>query len=417
MNVQKFLQILPTIFASSQNHSFLKLKQQLHNDISLNILELLNGAVSCLESEEVYCQVGCLPEASLIAALLNHQEVMAYAIDNFNDEDNLTKLEDYLINFNLENQVIFCQQGIEEFFQDLPAINPQEKIGIYYYNGRPNYREVLTAMMLVRPFLSEESSLIISNTNNEQVQQAISDFIRWQNPSLVQQLFNSQLNQNLDLDFGEGINILVWQSDNQKLLEKKITAQGLVKLNNLLENKKQKILLHVGCGPWHPEALPDIFDNQDWQEIRLDIDYRVQPDLVSSITDLSILEDNLFEGVYSSHNLEHIYDFEVPLALAEFKRVLKPGGLLMLKVPDLQIAAEWVARGDLEDSPLYNSPAGDVPAIWMFYGLGTTQPGKPYMAHKTGFTEKSIQNKMIKAGFRDIKIVRRAFTIIVYGTK
>lgn len=52
--------------------------------------------------------------------------------------------------------------------------------------------------------------------------------------------------------------------------------------------------------------------------MRLDIDYQVKPDLVSSITNLSILDDNSVDAVYSSHNLEHIYNFEVPIALAEF---------------------------------------------------------------------------------------------------
>jgi predicted SAM-dependent methyltransferase len=31
------------------------------------------------------------------------------------------------------------------------------------------------------------------------------------------------------------------------------------------------------------------------------------------------------DAIFSSHNIEHLYPHEVPVALAEFIRVLKPG--------------------------------------------------------------------------------------------
>lgn len=79
----------------------------------------------------------------------------------------------------------------------------------------------------------------------------------------------------------------------------------------------------MGCGPSNPNALPQDFRGDDWVEIRLDINPNVQPDIIGTITDLSGVPNNSVDAVYSSHNLEHIYNFEVPIALAEFKRVLK----------------------------------------------------------------------------------------------
>jgi predicted SAM-dependent methyltransferase len=184
-----------------------------------------------------------------------------------------------------------------------------------------------------------------------------------------------------------------------------------------LANEPQKILLHVGCGAWRADTLPEIFQTEEWAEVRLDIDVNVKPDIIGSITDLTAVPDNSIDAVYSSHNLEHIYNYEVPLALAEFRRVLKSGGFVMVVVPDMQTAAELVVKGDMEDVPLYHSPAGDVPALWMFYGMGTTKPGMPYMAHKTGFTLKSLQPKMLEAGFTSIDIFRTSFNIVAYGYK
>jgi hypothetical protein len=78
----------------------------------------------------------------------------------------------------------------------------------------------------------------------------------------------------------------------------------------------------------------------------------------------------------------------------------------------MQTAAEYVAKGDMEDTPLYISPAGPVPAIMMFYGMGTLVPGIPYMAHKTGFTAKSLEAKFREAGFAQLEIKREQFAIV-----
>ena len=72
--------------------------------------------------------------------------------------------------------------------------------------------------------------------------------------------------------------------------------------------------LHVGCGQNDKSKTTDIFASDEWEETRLDIDESVKPDLVSSITDMSIIKDGSFNAVYSAHNIEHLYAHEVPIA-------------------------------------------------------------------------------------------------------
>ena len=50
----------------------------------------------------------------------------------------------------------------------------------------------------------------------------------------------------------------------------------------------------------------------------------------------------------SPHNIEHLYPHEVSLALAEFRRVLKPEGLFD-PCPDLQSVCNLVAEDKLTD--------------------------------------------------------------------
>ena len=59
---------------------------------------------------------------------------------------------------------------------------------------------------------------------------------------------------------------------------------------------------------------------------------------------LSIIEDGTYDFVYSSHCLEHMKD--IPLALKHWARVLKPGGVLYITVPDwtLYEHEHWPSR-------------------------------------------------------------------------
>jgi len=83
-----------------------------------------------------------------------------------------------------------------------------------------------------------------------------------------------------------------------------------------------KTFLHVGCGPIKKNLVKG-FSNDVWSEIRLDIDEKVRPDIIGSILDMHSVESGSVDAVYSSHNIEHVFPHEVPIALKEFHRVLK----------------------------------------------------------------------------------------------
>ncbi|HEX5210222.1 MAG TPA: methyltransferase domain-containing protein [Pseudolabrys sp.] len=142
------------------------------------------------------------------------------------------------------------------------------------------------------------------------------------------------------------------------------------------------------------------FNSEDWQELRFDIDRSVNPDIVGTLTDMSAVETSSVDAIFSSHNIEHIYAHEVPTALSEFYRVLKPEGFAVIASPDLQAACEAVAQNRLLE-PLYTSSAGPISAIDMLYGhRASLAAGNHFMAHKCGFTFSVLSDACIRAGFK-----------------
>jgi len=149
-------------------------------------------------------------------------------------------------------------------------------------------------------------------------------------------------------------------------------------------------VLHAGCGNEH---LPPEYGFGKCDEVRLDIDPTMNPDIVASIVDLGDVGE--FDAVYCSHALEHLYPHQVPQALAEFRRVLKPGGYALIFVPDLEDVRPT-------EDVLYESNAGPVSGLDLIYGHHKFTVDRPYMAHHCGFTSLTLGRALTEAGFNEV---------------
>jgi hypothetical protein len=162
-----------------------------------------------------------------------------------------------------------------------------------------------------------------------------------------------------------------------------------------------KKLLHVGCGPKTQKNLKG-FNSDNWIEHRLDIDNQHNPDILGSIIDLNAVQNMSMDAVYSAHNIEHIFAHEVKIALKEFNRVLKENGYLVITCPDLQVLGEAIANDKLNE-PIGNSKSGPISPIDIIYGhRGFIAQGHTFMAHKTGFTYKTLSEVIFESGFKMI---------------
>lgn len=163
-------------------------------------------------------------------------------------------------------------------------------------------------------------------------------------------------------------------------------------------------LLHVGCGRASPQKLHRAFRAADWREVRLDADAEVGPDLLCSITDMrEAAQDASFDAVWASHVIEHLHTHDAPLALREFRRVLKPDGYALIRTPDLAaVAAAILTHG--ADHVAYVAPAGPITPLDMLFGHGRSiRKGSRHMAHHTAFTAERLGRLLVAAGFAEAR--------------
>jgi SAM-dependent methyltransferase len=164
----------------------------------------------------------------------------------------------------------------------------------------------------------------------------------------------------------------------------------------------QKRFLHVGCGPARKGPRTPGFTGNEWQEIRLDIDPMVAPDIIASITDLSGIEPATVDAVFSSHNIEHLYPHEAPIALMEFHRVLNDEGYLVITCPDIAAVASYITANGL-DAVAYMSGMGPITPLDILYGHNASiRDGNVYMAHRTAFTRETLQKALSSGGYGSV---------------
>jgi glycosyltransferase involved in cell wall biosynthesis/predicted SAM-dependent methyltransferase len=135
----------------------------------------------------------------------------------------------------------------------------------------------------------------------------------------------------------------------------------------------EKVLLNLGCGRDIREGFINIdLFGSDQRVVGMDIRKLDLP-------------DNSADLILASDILEHFSHREVDSILKEWARVLKPGGELIIRCPNLKLQARAYLSGKWD---------ADV-ASYMIFG-GQTNPGD---YHCIGFDEQSIRKHLVQAGF------------------
>jgi predicted SAM-dependent methyltransferase len=169
-------------------------------------------------------------------------------------------------------------------------------------------------------------------------------------------------------------------------------------------------ILNIGGGPKNV-SMPQFYKGHDL--VFLDIDPTWEPDIEADIRDLGTLPAGEYDGVYGSHILEHVAPHELAIVLAGALHVLKDGGFVDFRVPDVGAVVQAMAQngGDLYthlySTPLYKFTARDV--LWGYAAF--VRDYGDCQCHRNGFTETTMRQALHEAGFRSVYAAAQHFEV------
>lgn len=163
----------------------------------------------------------------------------------------------------------------------------------------------------------------------------------------------------------------------QKLKSRTLALKRLFVRPLIPKNPNGKILIHLGCGNINsPEFI--------------NVDTKPAPHIhyIMDATDLSFFQDNYADLVYACHILEHVPEKNILKVLYEWKRILKPGGVLRISVPDLDKLIEIYERCSRDISSIRSPLMG-------------TYDG--YKTHCAIFNHKYLSQILSNLGFKEVR--------------
>ena len=156
------------------------------------------------------------------------------------------------------------------------------------------------------------------------------------------------------------------------------------------ENKPEECL-NLGCGA----RILEGFTNID--------KYYIHPDVKNYDMYQLPYTDNKVSLVFSAQSLEHLPIRYAKMALRDWYRVLKPNGMLVLMVPDLNTIMTKLLDEEYLDDNHYN---------WYMYTLfgyqinssirdaGLNHPVDPGQFHTCGFSRFKLTNELTSIGYK-----------------
>ncbi len=154
----------------------------------------------------------------------------------------------------------------------------------------------------------------------------------------------------------------------------------------------REVRINIGCGVNKFEE----YINVDVQESENAKGELIVPDLSADARRIP-LPDGCAHEVMAIHIFEHFYRWEVEEVLAEWKRLLRPRGLLVLELPDIIKCTRNVFK------EIEGVKHPDQLGLWGLYGDPRSK--NPYMVHKWGWSPATITALLEENGFGPVRVM------------
>lgn len=132
--------------------------------------------------------------------------------------------------------------------------------------------------------------------------------------------------------------------------------------------------------------------------LNVDADEACGPDLVARAEALPTLESGSVDVIEACHLFEHLTYDEAVGALAEWRRVLRSGGELLLELPDLAASVAMLGRH-------FDDEGHDLGMVGIYGWPPDVEAHGVPMLHKWGWTRETIARQLERAGFPHVEFL------------
>lgn len=155
-----------------------------------------------------------------------------------------------------------------------------------------------------------------------------------------------------------------------------------------------KKTLNVGAG----ELTHKFYPTNNYQCTNFDQRALKNIDAVGDVRDLHRFEDEEFDFILASDIIEHFPIGETKNVLKEWVRVLKVGGMIEFRLPNLAaICKQYIEKKNARN------------ISWLLYG------GQDYAGnfHYVGFDRKLFQEEYTKVGLQEVTYSEEGFNMVI----
>lgn len=169
-------------------------------------------------------------------------------------------------------------------------------------------------------------------------------------------------------------------------------------------------ILELGCGDNPVFSNSDLIDHKE----------RGGGKFVDVLMDRLPYDNDTYDLIVFEHIIEHLYRWRVSHTFGEMLRILKPGGKVRIKCPNLKAAAIAYADGDNAwfDKASFkvnlDGPTGTLGEKFMKFCVSPGQDSVLLnrrkeeiggLAHVWGWDKEQVETEAFKVGFKDVNVL------------
>ena len=179
------------------------------------LMAVLSLAVSHMEDDELYLEIGTHYGRTLIGAMVDNPTKRAVAVDNFSEfaSDTIeTDLHNNLVRFGISNRVTFFNEDCQHFLSRRTEYH--DRVGVFFYDGNHNTDQGYVALFNAISFLRRNSVIVIDDISGEGIWATLALFIKDFWPQTRMLFFMSTTNWPFpNARWHNGVAVLEWRGD------------------------------------------------------------------------------------------------------------------------------------------------------------------------------------------------------------